>query len=465
MAGCPRRRGGAEGRGAGDPQGARRRGEAGGVRGNRPPAWLSISRAGHLRRGPSRRRRDDPAWRRGAGDARPTDAHEAPLVGRDASLASLDAAFALAARGRRQVVFVSGEAGIGKTSITEAFLAGAERDHGAWVARGQSVEHSTAQEPYLAVLDAFGRLLKQSGRSQVEAVLRRYAPTWVAQLPVLSSDGQSLQRETLGATPERMLREIAEALETLTADVDVDSLSRRPALGGRSHRRLREPRGAPLGAEPAAARRHLPSGRSRARPAGAENRQAGSAGPRPVSGHRARSAHPRRCRGVSRRAIRRTRVSRRLRPVPARPDRRQSAVPDQSARAPRARKDSRRGRRALDARAQPRTHRRRRARFAPPVDRRDGRPPRRERAARARSGQRQRRRIHRRCRRGGARGRVRRRPKSGSIPWCRVSSLSAAAAPADCRMAPCRAATHSRTRSFSTCSISGCPRWRGCVCI
>ena len=57
---------------------------------------------------------------------RPTD--EMPLVGREAPLASLDAAFALASRGRRQVVFVSGEAGIGKTTITEAFLAGAERD-------------------------------------------------------------------------------------------------------------------------------------------------------------------------------------------------------------------------------------------------------------------------------------------------------------------------------------------------
>jgi DNA-binding winged helix-turn-helix (wHTH) protein len=149
----------------------------------------------------------------------PSGAHQPPLVGRDVSLASLDAAFALASRGHRQMVFVSGEAGIGKTSITEVFLAAVERDHGAWIARGQSVEHSIAQEPYLAVLDAFGRLLKQSGRSQVEAVLRRYAPTWVAQLPVLSSNDQSWQRETLGATPERMLREIAEALETLTADV------------------------------------------------------------------------------------------------------------------------------------------------------------------------------------------------------------------------------------------------------
>jgi DNA-binding winged helix-turn-helix (wHTH) protein len=175
-----------------------------------PVTFVEGPRAGAL---PARRGDVAPALRR------PTDAREAPLVGRDASLERLDAAFALAARGRRQLVFVSGEAGIGKTSIAEAFLAGAERDHGAWVARGQSVEHSTAQEPYLAVLDAFGRLLKQSGRSQVEAVLRRYAPTWVAQLPVLSSDGHSLQRETLGATPERMLREIAEALEALTADV------------------------------------------------------------------------------------------------------------------------------------------------------------------------------------------------------------------------------------------------------
>jgi hypothetical protein len=75
-------------------------------------------------------------------------------------------------------------------------------------------------EPYLAVLDAFSRLLKRPHRTEVEVVLKRCAPTWVAQLPGLRDGaGRGLEQETLGATPGRMLREAAEALEDLTRNL------------------------------------------------------------------------------------------------------------------------------------------------------------------------------------------------------------------------------------------------------
>src|SRR4029077_7964766 len=44
------------------------------------------------------------------------------LVGRAAELAELARAFAAARAGRRQVVFVTGEPGIGKTALADAFL-------------------------------------------------------------------------------------------------------------------------------------------------------------------------------------------------------------------------------------------------------------------------------------------------------------------------------------------------------
>ena len=52
------------------------------------------------------------------------------------------------------------------------------------------------------------------------AVLRRYAPMWLVQLPGLVSEPEleRLQRQVHGATPARMLRELAEALDVLTAD-------------------------------------------------------------------------------------------------------------------------------------------------------------------------------------------------------------------------------------------------------
>jgi predicted ATPase len=48
--------------------------------------------------------------------------------------------------------------------------------------------------------------------------LGRYAPTWLVQMPALMSDTelQAVQRRVQGATRERMLRELAEAIEVLT---------------------------------------------------------------------------------------------------------------------------------------------------------------------------------------------------------------------------------------------------------
>jgi len=54
----------------------------------------------------------------------------------------------------------------------------------------------------------------------VIALLSRYAPTWLVQMPALISDTEleAVQRRVQGATRERMLRELAEALEAMTAE-------------------------------------------------------------------------------------------------------------------------------------------------------------------------------------------------------------------------------------------------------
>lgn len=140
------------------------------------------------------------------------------LVGRDGALHALNASLERALAGSRQLVFVVGEGGIGKTSVVESFLSHVERDQRAWLARGQCLEHAGGAEAYLPVLDALGRLARQPGRGRLVAQLRRFAPTWLAQMPALVAERETLQHEIFGATPERMLREIAEALEALTAD-------------------------------------------------------------------------------------------------------------------------------------------------------------------------------------------------------------------------------------------------------
>ena len=86
------------------------------------------------------------------------------LVGRNAELARLRSAFAEAARGVRQIIFLNGEAGIGKTTIVEAFLNEAAAGDEVWIGRGQCVEHRGESEPYLPMLDALNRLAHQDGR-------------------------------------------------------------------------------------------------------------------------------------------------------------------------------------------------------------------------------------------------------------------------------------------------------------
>src|SRR5919197_3261280 len=76
--------------------------------------------------------------------------------GRDGELARSHAALAGAAAGRRRVVLVMGEAGVGKTTLVEAFLGEAS----GLIARGQCLERHGEGQPYLPLLDALGRLAR-----------------------------------------------------------------------------------------------------------------------------------------------------------------------------------------------------------------------------------------------------------------------------------------------------------------
>jgi DNA-binding winged helix-turn-helix (wHTH) protein/predicted ATPase len=167
-------------------------------------------------------RRRDPAAPLDAGASLERDSPRAAptLVGREAELARLHALLHRAVNGRRQLVFVTGEPGIGKTALVEAFLAQIGREEPLRIGRGQCVEHYGASEAYLPVLEALGRLGREARGDRVVDVLRQHAPTWLAQLPALVNDEDldAVQRRAQGTTRERMLRELVDALDALTAD-------------------------------------------------------------------------------------------------------------------------------------------------------------------------------------------------------------------------------------------------------
>ena len=142
------------------------------------------------------------------------------VVAREDELAYLHERFAHVLHGQRQVVFITGEAGIGKTTLVDTFVDQLAPMQHLWVGRGQCIEQYGASEAYLPLLEAFGQLCRTSSRNRIVEVLHQQAPSWLLQMPaLLSQDAYDiLYRRTRGATRERMLRELAEAVEALTAD-------------------------------------------------------------------------------------------------------------------------------------------------------------------------------------------------------------------------------------------------------
>jgi DNA-binding winged helix-turn-helix (wHTH) protein len=141
----------------------------------------------------------------------------ASLVGRSAELAALKTALRAAGEGSTQLVFISGEAGVGKTTLLDAFLGGVvSRGEGA-VARGSCVEQYGSGEAYLPVLEAVRVLCTGPTGERHAAILERHAPTWSSHLPALGSRGEAPQRAT-GQSHTGMLGEAAAALEAFATD-------------------------------------------------------------------------------------------------------------------------------------------------------------------------------------------------------------------------------------------------------
>ena len=80
------------------------------------------------------------------------------------------------------------------------------------------VEQYGPGEAYLPILQAMGRLGREPEGQQLIAILRHYAPTCLMQLPVLhnATEERAWPYQAGRATQERMLREMAEAIEVLT---------------------------------------------------------------------------------------------------------------------------------------------------------------------------------------------------------------------------------------------------------
>src|SRR2546429_707220 len=179
------------------------------------PTPETVALASRMRAVAPPRRKEAHALHTAPGAFSPALLLDGPFLGRTTELRLLIKAYHTAQRGQTQVVFLEGEAGIGKTRLANEFLAWAEME-GADVLQGQAFE-TGGQLPYQPVIEAL--------RPRIE---RENAPddllsdTWLAELARLLPElgdrypdlpapqgGKSVARNRLFEAVARLLQALA----------------------------------------------------------------------------------------------------------------------------------------------------------------------------------------------------------------------------------------------------------------
>ena len=142
------------------------------------------------------------------------------LVDRDHELSLLESSLQLASAGHRQTVFLTGEAGAGKTCVLDAFLRSPRAGAAVRVAIGRCVELFGERDVLMPALEALEQLSGTDMRDRVVEQLRALAPSWLAQMPSLhhAADEDSNAPTPARTTPHRMRTEFAALVEALSAD-------------------------------------------------------------------------------------------------------------------------------------------------------------------------------------------------------------------------------------------------------
>jgi predicted ATPase len=123
----------------------------------------------------------------------------ASLIGREAEITALHGYLGRCRNMERPTIFVTGEAGIGKTALIDAFCAEVSGAARLRIARGQSLESFGGKEPFYPVREALNGLCNGNDQ-KAHALLTSAAPGW------FNRNGAS----------SPLLGEICEALEALS---------------------------------------------------------------------------------------------------------------------------------------------------------------------------------------------------------------------------------------------------------
>jgi tetratricopeptide (TPR) repeat protein/predicted Ser/Thr protein kinase len=142
------------------------------------------------------------------------------VVGRSTQEAAMREVYETAAAGAGRLLCVTGEPGMGKTTLVDDFLRKLAAEKGSClVARGRCSERLAGAEAYLPLLEVLDNLLRGGSGGQVAETLKLLAPTWYFRVAPLSTEDSSTSRlleDARAASQERMKRELFSFLEELS---------------------------------------------------------------------------------------------------------------------------------------------------------------------------------------------------------------------------------------------------------
>ena len=148
---------------------------------------------------------------------RPQSAPQAGhIVGREQELERLTGLLGHATQGNRQVIFVTGETGIGKTALIDLFCRQRCSEDQVCIARGQCVEGFAGKEAYYPVIEALGQLCSPNEGKKYAHVMQQKAPSWYTQLAALHNDPSAPLAAPMRG--ERMLNEICDAIDVMASE-------------------------------------------------------------------------------------------------------------------------------------------------------------------------------------------------------------------------------------------------------
>lgn len=140
-------------------------------------------------------------------------------VGRDEALESFDRTVEAALANGPMIVFIPGEAGIGKSTfleLTEDRLVA----RGFRILNGRCVQRFGPDEAFVPLIEALNTRFQEKVEERFRNLAQVHASTWHLQImdDLDDASANALRRQTFGATRERMIREFCRLVEALSAD-------------------------------------------------------------------------------------------------------------------------------------------------------------------------------------------------------------------------------------------------------